>query len=302
MAAELISPVDELTGMPLVVAPPLEELPRNDPRIANWHHIYHASTSPELQTLGGAALRNSRVELLPLKWHNTGRQNYHSYYIGPPLPAADDSDTQFRLCVLACAGYLPEKVIDLNSGEPVVRLMNEDELYYFRKSPLPERVSSFDIKRYMANTINALPEPVTIGVMRNLKKEAYEILTKRKITNAQYAYNNLRYAYEPIREFFKVYALSQPIDHIPLSTIDEFLHTDVIERRREIGHWLLAKQSEVATESFSGQYKQAFKAGLLHPLMPPRPDNLVKHKLGGTIYRENKIFPQLAERLASQAA
>lgn len=302
MAAELVSPVDELTGMPLAVAPPLENLPRGDSSIANWHHLYHPSTAPELQTLGGAALRNSRVELLPLKWHNTGRQNYHSYYKGPPLPAADDKETQFRLCVLACAGYLPEKVIALNSGEPVERLMNEDELYYFRKTPLPEGVSSFDIKRHTANVINTLPGPVTKGVMRHLKKEAYDILTKRNFTNAQYAYNNLRYAYEPIREFFKEYALGQPIDHIPLSTIDEFLHTNIIERRREIGHWLLAKQSEVATESFSGQYKQAFKAGLLHPLMPSRPDNLVKHKLGGTIYCENKIFPQLAERLASQAA
>lgn len=297
MAAEMITPVDELTGMPLSVAPPLFDLSRHNPDIANWHHLYHPSTAPELQTLGGTALRNSRVQLLPVKQHNTGKNNYHTYYTGPPLPAASDEETQFRLCVLACAGYLPEKVIDMSGAKPVERLMTVDELEFFRRTPPPEKVTVAELKRYLAIHEVAGGGHLTKKEVKCLTEEGRLKFRERNATHAIFSDNDFRYAYAPIRDFFKEYALRQSVDHLPVSLIDEFLHTEKVKRRQFLGHLLLAKKSEVATESFEVQYRDAHRTGLLHPLMPSMPQNLVKHKLGTQAYREEKIFPQLVERL-----
>ena len=297
MAAEVITPVDEMTGMPLSVAPPLHDLSRHNPEIANWHHLYHPSTAPELQTLGGTALRNSRVQLLPVKQHNMGKYNYHTYYAGPPLPDANDEDTQFRLCVLACAGYLPKQVIDLNDSTPFKRLMTSDELEFFRHPPIPEKVTATELKRYLA--IRELTEGGGSS-----KREARRITTEgrvrfreRNATQAIFSDNNFRYAYAPIRDFFTDYALRQPLNHIPDSLIDEFLYTEKVERRQFLGHLLLAEKSEVATESFELQYRQAHRIGQLHPMMPALPHNLVEYKLGNSAYKEEKIFPVLAKQL-----
>lgn len=301
MAAEMITPVDELTGMPLSVAPPLYDLSRHNPDIANWHHLYHASTAPELQTLGGTALRNSRVQLLPVRQHNTGKHNYHTYYVGPPLPAANDERNQIRLCILGCAGYLPEKVIDLSEETPAVRLMTGDERDFFRRAPIPEKVTVAEMKRYLVLHEAASGGHLTKKEVKRLTGEGKAKFRERNATHAIFSDNNFRYAYEPIRDFFKDYALRQPVDHLPISLIDEFLHTEKVERRQFLGHLLLAKKAEVATESFEVQYRQAHRTGLLHPLMPAMPQNLLKHKLGNRAYREEKIFPELAERLLGAA-
>jgi hypothetical protein len=107
----------------------------------------------------------------------------------------------------------------------------------------------------------------------------------------------MRYGYEPIREFLAEYSLSRTIDHVPETIVDEFLFTGDEQRRRYLGHLLLAKKVEVASESAENKYKAARSAALLHPLMPASPNTLVKHKLGRTQKRES-LFPRLAAQLA----
>ena len=302
MAAELISPVDELTGMPLLIAPPDKIIERHNPKIANRHHIFYESTAPELQSTGGIALRNSRVQLVPVEWHNIGTNNIHTFYKRAELPAADDDKTQFRLCALACAMYLPEKVIDLKSGEPVIRYMTEKEKNYLQIAPRPKQVHAYDIDKYVESQLGDEIFNISADAMRNIRDQARLRLTVRNRNQALYSYSNLSYAYEPIRKFFTEYALRQSVDHVSASIIDEFLNTPRVDRRRFLGHWLVAQQTEVASEGLIDHYRYAYKARQLHPLMPSQPHDLVKHKLGDAIYRETVVFPELVKNLSLQYA
>jgi hypothetical protein len=288
MAAELVTPLDPETRIPLSIAPPLQDLPRDCPDIANEHHLYHPACSPELQSIGGIALRNSRIQLLPPSKHNDGPHNYHNIFKGPPLPAADDEEEQFRLCVLSCAGYLPPNVLDISGDEPVNRPMTARERYFFRRPAraVPARLK--DVERYRTNH----PVPETLS----LSDEAIlQLLNVRYTKQATLSSNHIRYSYDPIQMFFKDFALRRPLTHIG-SEIDEFLLTKDDTRRRYLGHWLLAKQSEVATEKIQNEYKAVLQAGLLHPLMPKWSRSLVIHKLGDAVRRET-MFPELAEVL-----
>ncbi len=282
MAAELVTPLDSLSGMPLSVAPPLQPLPRNNPNVANWHHLYHPRDSAELHTVGGCALRNSRVQLLLVRDHNVGRHTYHTYFKGPVLPQEHDEDAQFSLIVLACGGYLPQEVIDISGDEPKVRQMTNQEYDVFRLVPKPRLVGLDDVRRYRIAHGGA-------GVEGNLtsqtNREVLQRLNRRNKEQAKMGYNNFRYAYEPIRDFFQQYAIKQPLGHISEIYIDEFLFTEDIRRRNNLGHWLLAKQSEVASERVEEVYSQARKMGALHPLMPRHANDLVKHKLGDVNHR-----------------
>jgi len=219
-------------------------------------------------------------------------------FTGPPLPAADDEDTQFRLCVLACAGYLPEDVIDIRGDSPFRRPMTSEERRFFLQQPFPEGVSSRDVKRYRLKLIEASRseiEPIELPTNR----EVQQILTERNERHALLSYNNFRYAYVPIREFFTDYALrKQP--NIKEIVIDEFLHTTNVEKKKYLGHLLLAKKSETAADAVERMYKVARKAGSLHPLMPSHPASLVKYKLGNVETRE-ALFPKLENILLNAA-
>ena len=130
MAAELITPVDERTGLPYLIAPEQYALPLNNPGIANRHHLWHPSNDPLFETVAGTALRVSMLQTVEADLHNFSPRAYHKVYKGPELPQT--TQEIFKRCVLACAGVLPDGVIDLRSGEPVERPMAEKEREYFR--------------------------------------------------------------------------------------------------------------------------------------------------------------------------
>lgn len=125
MAATLETPVDEFSGLPLPIVPTknLEQ--------PTWHHHFHPERSPILgATIGGMALRNARMQLVDETLHNIGPSSYHDFYLGPPIPEAEKE--QFRLSVLACAGYIPDKGIDFSDGEPIIRAFEKEELENLR--------------------------------------------------------------------------------------------------------------------------------------------------------------------------
>lgn len=125
MAAEQITPTDNLSGLPLPVAPRIERIPLRRPDIADWHHHFHPREDPRLKTVGGLALRNVRMQLVPREFHNEGPQQYHRFFDGPPIP--EDEATQFGMCILACAGYIPDEGIDLMHGEPKVVVLDHNQ-------------------------------------------------------------------------------------------------------------------------------------------------------------------------------
>lgn len=128
MAAELVTPVDELTGLPYPIAPNDRLwLPLDNPDVANEHHAFHPF--PEYTSVAEIALRNARIQIVPVEYHNLTRMAYHRFYKGPEKPT-DEADI-FRRVVYACAGYVPLDVIDLSSGEPVERPSTKTERRHF---------------------------------------------------------------------------------------------------------------------------------------------------------------------------
>lgn len=114
MAAEMVTPVDELTGLPLPLAPPDCLLPLNRSDEANWHHHAHPRRSPLLQGIAGLAVRNARLQLADLRDHTA----YHGVYSGPPLPVTPEE--QFCYTVMATAGYVPGHAIDFHGRKPQI--------------------------------------------------------------------------------------------------------------------------------------------------------------------------------------
>jgi hypothetical protein len=129
VAAELVTPIDDYTGLPALIAPQLVWLPLNDPNIADVHHVWHPGSALKTE-LGNIALRNSLLQVTPRDRHNIGIDAYHRFYSGPTLPK-DEKDIFIR-CVIACAGVIPEEVIDICGGTPLVRPITTKERWYFR--------------------------------------------------------------------------------------------------------------------------------------------------------------------------
>ncbi len=287
MAAELITPTDELSGLPLSIAPPPVILQRNRPDVANWHHLYHPHSAPELASLGGQALRNSRVQLVPIRDHNTGPNTYHAMYAGPALPEADDIDTQFALCVFSCAGYVPDKVIDLRAkGGPTVRPITGVERTVFNAAPKPLAVHSRDIEWYRKKQQDQddAPQLSSNEIRRRLKTHYAR--------QAAFSRNNFRYAYEPVRDFFESYLITDQMLDVKPRFIKKFLTTNDENTRVEMGEILLIRAAVVSTSGLLKTYRQLHKAGSMNRNMPPVPIELVRDKLGSANSRR-QLIPKL---------
>ncbi len=110
MAAELITPTDELTGMPLPIAP------IDSPYKSDWHHHFHPKLSPLLQNdIGGKAVRAARIQKVDYPTHHN---DYHGIYLGPPLPETDED--KFAMTIMSAAGYMPDSAIKFNKRQPEI--------------------------------------------------------------------------------------------------------------------------------------------------------------------------------------
>lgn len=254
MAKQSLTPVDHLTNMPLPIAPHPRYLPLHNPDVADWHHHFHPRSDPHLQTVGGIALRNSRIQLVPREFHNEGPMRYHKFFEGPPIPESEA--LQFGMCVLACAGYIPKQAIDLSAGEPkIIRLKG------MRRSVLLSRGSK------------------------------------------EFDYQYIRYAYDPIREFFAKYVIEQDLaELLPERTIDEFLYSRDVLRRQQLGKHILTVAANSATEAINPIYSMLRRRQLLPDFMPPDPHTLVVSKLGKPEHQEEVILPRLKRQLRQLVA
>lgn len=115
MAAERITPTDELTGLPLPV------VPVQHPERPDWHHHFHPRRSPLLQDLGGQAVRSVRVQKVDYRRHH---YDYHNEYLGPPLPKTEKE--QFATVIMAATGYMPTEAIAFKNHKPRVTKLHYD--------------------------------------------------------------------------------------------------------------------------------------------------------------------------------
>jgi hypothetical protein len=101
-----------------------------------------------------------------------------------------------------------------------------------------------------------------------------------------------------IRNFLTEYTLAQDISHVDDWTVDEFLYTEDPERKRFLGHWLLAQAIEKATEPISGLYEHALKKERLGADKPTKVASLVAVQLGN-VRRRDTLLPQLEQKLVA---
>jgi hypothetical protein len=82
-----------------------------------------------------------------------------------------------------------------------------------------------------------------------------------------------------IARFMRDYLIDQDLSVVDDSIIQEFVTTGSIERKKYLGHWLLAIASEIAVEPVKPVYRQALEEGLITPGL--KLPNIVKSQING---------------------
>lgn len=100
-----------------------------------------------------------------------------------------------------------------------------------------------------------------------------------------------------ITNFIRNHLVLQDFSHVEDSIVEEFITTPDRDRKKFLGHWLLAIASEIAVEPIEPVYRQALDEGLITP--GTNLPNLVKARLSGTKTRD-KAMKDLHRKLAKQ--
>jgi hypothetical protein len=269
-------PVDIATGLPLPIAP-VFDMNALSPDDINEHHHFYPRLSPVLRdTSGGRALRVSRIQRVAKIQHNFGDKFFHKYFPeGPDIPF--DPLEQLGLCVLACAGYLPTRVVDTQGGEPAVRDMLPWELGRLQRpgsylEPLPMQVKRFRDRRYPDLT---------------LREAKDEMISSRK-KQAGLSYQNLLYGFDPMKKFMSEEILGLDFSEVKPRTIRGFLEKKDVGKGLTIlaiGAKLVAERATVQGRPLEKVYDEQLRAGRINHLMPQSPSTLIKNKLGAVEHR-----------------
>ncbi len=194
------SPVDELTGVPLILHPLGNSHDRYIYR-PDKHHPWHPKNDPLVKTgtLGGEALRSSRVQITSFDIHHL---DYHRRLYGPILPTDDEG--RFKLIVLTAAGYIPEHALVFgkrSSDTCTKKLSSEDRLKLWDEDSIrvdsPDVVSKF-LKEYSFNQGFSDVKESTVDEFLNTK----EYDKKMELGNLLIA-NSVQKATLPLRLIFK---------------------------------------------------------------------------------------------------
>jgi hypothetical protein len=119
------APVDA-RGVPLSIIPSEDFYThkKKTPALSK-HHEFFLYGKRKFTSLGGVALRQSRVLWTESRVHNIGNKSFHSRY--NQLEGPTDETGQFTVSLLNMAGYLPISGVDLWSGVPVIRRISDGE-------------------------------------------------------------------------------------------------------------------------------------------------------------------------------
>jgi len=127
MSEVLAAPTDDLgTGIPLPIIPSekLPNIPPSSPE-STGHHEFYLPGKERFRTLGEKTVRSSRVLRVEREVHNTGPKKFHIFFKVSQVPV--DEQARANLLVLTLAGYIPKEGVDLWSGEPKIREMEDGE-------------------------------------------------------------------------------------------------------------------------------------------------------------------------------
>lgn len=136
------TPLDEATGVPLLIVPndealylldrPEENVARRESGkkiYADWNHAYHPNSAKELQSKGGRAIRECRGQMVMRREHD----NYHASYSGPaPLP--ETGEERFAAAVFAAADYVPRQALDCSKRKPRTVDLSDEQIARLQKS------------------------------------------------------------------------------------------------------------------------------------------------------------------------
>lgn len=245
MAANAVTPMDAITGIPLPIFPRTDLPPiptgkaRNTERIADWHHPFHPRLMLVSAGMGAVAVRNCRIQWAQYGDHHN---RYHGAFLGPELPG--DETEQFRTVVLAAAGYIPEEAIGFERNKPIMRQLTEDQRDFLWRS--------------------------------------------RQIRVANAAC---------VRDFLLEYAIERNLHGIHTNRIDEFLHTNDPERKRQLGSTFLGIAAYAASEPVSFIYRQSRQKHLLPPHQPRSAGRFVLGAM--TVHRGTRALAALTAHLAA---
>lgn len=195
-----------------------------------------------------------------MKAHNLGLNAIHPKVDPPDAPT--EIKEQAKVCVLSRAGHIPEYGIDLWSGAPSSRVIDEEEGAILRAlCPLDEFGSP--------------------------------------IRESGYTY--FSFGSSSMMDFMANYTLAQGLNlnDQMLEKAEEFIHNSTDDTTRDLGHEVLEDVVISAVEDMAEDYSRARELSLLHPNAPATAGETVIKILGNTETRE-KLFPWLARRLAPE--
>lgn len=141
------APVDDFSRIPLPIAThPLDETLVEPEGLEPVNDLHHANFEKRrlIKSLGGLALRNSRVQCVPRSVH----KQFHRLYREPDT--AHDPDEQAEAVIFAAAGYVPEEGVSFDDKGKVrrTRLSREERLGYIASNEI--RVQCLeDVKNFL---------------------------------------------------------------------------------------------------------------------------------------------------------
>lgn len=213
------SPVDEVTGVPLLLHP--AENPKDRHLYPDdKHHPWHPKNSPLVKTgtTAGEALRASRVQVASYYVHHL---EYHRNYFGPELPTDDAS--RFKLIVLTAAGYIPERAVVFNSPRKprTLKLTSEERINIWEsnliKVDCPDSVRNF-LKEYSFNQDFSDVKESAIDEFLNTNNR----VKKWELGNALLA-NSVYKATMPLRGVFEQAYKSELIPPVRTKRVTKFV-------------------------------------------------------------------------------
>jgi len=216
-----ITPVDNLTGMPLPIYPfsneheygaelynGSEDLSDLTEISKNCHHAFHPEDDLKTNKNGSLFLRHSRVQRVPVWLHD----GYHSIYQGPEI--TDDIEKRFLMGVFAVAGYMPKVAIDIPNS------LEEDKII-----------------------------PLTFS--------KYKEMIQPDMLKGQFDEKKVRLRHAS--KFMMKIILSQDVQAVNVSDCKEFLTTNDRQKRLKIAHLIVEQLADQSTEQISEKYQKARK-------------------------------------------
>jgi hypothetical protein len=283
------APSDEETGAPLALVPYLgmDTLPTDD---TNTHHGIYPENHERLKSLGGKALRVSRLQVVPGWLHNgDSKTAFHTIY-GDGIEIPETISEQAGLVAILAAGFIPELVVDTSKEEPIVRIPTAEERAFLTKTGQPTHISGKTIERFQRIVMPKLNE-----------SDVMERLTTWSRLSADRRYRGIYYGANQVTEFLRSFVIEQDISAFNRKLMRKFIKYG----EPDVGMTLLGQAAVAASEEatvkgvpFRQVYRGLWLRGLVNVNMSYQPADYLVSRLGSPIGRA-LLMPLLRECLSN---